>query len=124
VTRLNPYFVSKCLIQMRSDASNRPACDSDGDLFVVSLNGSEMQDCRKHPRLPQIQRNSWVLRGHIAIAALHADSDRSAAGPERNVENGDIILKINTRLQTLFGFKICLKKCMTTSDILYFSAAW
>jgi hypothetical protein len=86
-----------------SDSSNRPGCDSDGELSVASLYGSEVRDCRKRPRQAQIQGNSWVLLAQIIMDQLHADSDSMAAGPEGDVEKEDIITKINTRLQGLFG---------------------
>ena len=78
-----------------SDPSNRPGCESDGEFSVASSYGSEVQDCRKRPRQPQIQGNSWVLRGQITMDQLYADSDSMAAGPEGDVENEDIITKIN-----------------------------
>ena len=69
-----------------SDSSNRHGCDSesisDGELSVASSYGSEVQDCRKRPRQPQIIGNSWVLHGQITMDQLHADSDPMAAGPE------------------------------------------
>ena len=87
----------------RNDSSDRPGCDSDGELSVASLHGSEVQDCRKRPRQAQIQGNSWVLRAQIIMDQLHADSDSMAAGPEGDVENEDRVTKVNTRLQGLFG---------------------
>ncbi len=74
---------------------NRPGCDSDGDFFVVSSNGSEEQNCRKGPHPPQIQGNAW----HITIDELHADSK----GPESNIEIEDRISKLNTGLQAFLG---------------------
>ncbi len=81
-----------------SDSSNRPDCDSDGEVSVASSYGSKVQDCRKRPRQPQIQGNSWVLRSQITIDQLHTNSDWIAAGPEGEFENEDRITKINTRL--------------------------
>ncbi len=86
-----------------SDSSNRHGCDSDGELSVASSYGSEVQDCRKRQRQPQIQEKSWVLHGQITMNQLHADSDSMAAGSEGDAENEDRITKINTRLQGLFG---------------------
>ena len=86
-----------------SDSSNRHGCDSDGDFSVVSSYGSEVQDCRKRPRQPQIQGSAWVLRGQITMDQLHTDSDLMTAGQEGDVENEERITKINTRLHDLFG---------------------
>ncbi len=84
-----------------SDSSKRHGCDSDGELSVASSYGSEVQDCRKRSRQPQIRGSSWVLHGQITMDQLHADSDTMAAGPESDVENEDRITKINTRMQGL-----------------------
>ena len=86
-----------------SDSSNRPGCDSDDEYSVASSYGSEVPDCRKRQRTPQIQGHAWVLRSQITMDKLHADSDSMAAGPEGDAENEDRISKINTRLQGLFG---------------------
>jgi hypothetical protein len=58
-----------------SESSNRPGCDYDGDFFVASSNGSDVQDYRKRQRPTQIQCNSWILRGHLTIDEMHADSE-------------------------------------------------
>ena len=84
-----------------SDSTNSPGCDSDGEDSVASSYGSEVPDCRKRQRPPQIQGHAWVLRGQITMDQLHADSDSIAAGPEGNVENEDRITNINTRMQGL-----------------------
>ncbi len=86
-----------------SDSSNRPDCDSDGEVAVASSYESEVQDCRNCPRQPQIQGNSWVLRGQITIDQLHTNSDWMVAGPAGEIENEDRITKLHTRLQGLFG---------------------
>ena len=36
----------------------------------------------------------WVLRGHITMDELHAESDWTAADSESNVKNEEIISKI------------------------------
>ncbi len=77
-----------------NDSSDRSGCDSDGELSVASLYGSEVQDCRKRQRQAQIQGNSWALRAQIIMDQLHADSDSMAAGPEGDVENEDRVTKV------------------------------
>jgi hypothetical protein len=90
-----------------SDSSNRPGYVSDGEFSVASSYGSEVQDCRKRSRPPQIQGNPSVFRGQITVDELlllvHADSDWTAAGLEGDVENESRISKINTCLQALCG---------------------
>jgi hypothetical protein len=103
-----------------SDSSNRHGCDSDGELSVASSYGSEVQDCRKRPRHPQIIANSWVLLGQITMDQLHADSDSMAAGPEGDAENEDRITKINTRLQRLFGSQFEILFGNLHENVLYF----
>ena len=103
-----------------SDSSNRHGCDSDGELSVASSYGSEVQDCRKRPRQPQIQGSSWVLHGQITMDQLHADSDSMAAGPEGDAENEDRITKINTRLQGLFGAQFEILFGNLHGNVLYF----
>ena len=103
-----------------SDSSNRHGCDSDGELSVASSYGSEVQDCRKRPRQPQILGRSWVLHGQIAMDQLHADSDSMAAGPEGDFENEDRITKINTRLQGLFGAQFEILFGKLHENVLYF----
>ncbi len=95
-------------------------CDSDGELSVASPYGSEVQDCRKRPRQPQIIGSSWVLHGQITMDQLHADSDPMAAGPEGDVENEDRISKINTRLQGLFGTKLEILFGKLLGNVMYF----
>ena len=51
---------------------------------------------------------------------LHADSDSMAAGPEGHVENEDIITKINTRLQGLFGAQFQILFGKLHGNVLYF----
>ena len=103
-----------------SDSSNRPGCDSDDEYSVASSYGSEVPDCRKRQRTPQIQGHAWVLRSQITMDKLHADSDSMAAGPEGDAENEDRISKINTRLQGLFGaqFEILFGKLI--GNVMYF----
>jgi hypothetical protein len=103
-----------------SDASNRHGCDSDGEFSVASSYGSEVQDCRKRPRQPQIIGRSWVLHGQITMDQLHADSDPMAAGPEGDVENEDRITKINTRLQGLCGAKFEILFGKLLGNVMYF----
>ena len=103
-----------------NDSSDRPGCDSDGELSVASLHGSEVQDCRKRPRQAQIQGNSWVLRAQIIMDQLHADSDSMAAGPEGDAENEDRITKINTRLQRLFGAQFEILFGKLHGNVVYF----
>jgi hypothetical protein len=100
-----------------SDSSNRHGCDSDGEFSVASSYGSEVQDCRKRPRQPQIIGSAWVLRGQITMDQLHANSDSMTAGPEGDVENDDRITKINTRLRGLLGaqFEILFGKLIILS---------
>ena len=108
-------------ISSEIDSTNRTGCDSDGELVsVASSYGSEVQDCRKRPRKPQIQGNSWVLRGQITMDQLHADSDLMAAGQEGDVENEERITKINIRLHGLFGaqFEILFGKLY--GNVMYF----
>ncbi len=103
-----------------SESSNRPDCDSDGEVSVASSYGSEMQDCRKSPRRPQIQGNSWVLRGKITIDQLHTNSDWMVAGQEGEIENEDRITKLHTSLQGLFGaqFEILSEKLF--GNVIFF----
>ena len=103
-----------------NDTSDRPGCDSDSELSLASLHGSEVQDCRKRPRQAQIQGNSWVLRAQIIMDQLQADSNSMAAGPEGGAENEDRIAKINTSLQGLFGvqFEILIGKLH--GNVMYF----
>ena len=103
-----------------SDSTNRPGCDSDGEDSVASSYGSEVPDCRKRQRSPQIQGHAWVLRGQITMDQLHADSDSMAAGPEGNVENEDRITKINTRLQRLFGAQFEILFGKLHGNVVYF----
>jgi hypothetical protein len=70
---------------------------------VTSSYGSEVQDCRKRLCQTQIIGHAWILHAQIIMDQLHADSHSMAAGPEGDVENEEIITKINTRLQGLFG---------------------
>ena len=100
---IKSIFRLQMSVSSESDSSNTHGCDSDGELSVASSYGSEVQDCRKRPRQPQIIGSAWVLRGQITMDRLHADSDSMAAGPEGDAENEDRISKINTRLQGLFG---------------------
>jgi hypothetical protein len=51
---------------------------------------------------------------------LHADSDSMAAGPEGDVENEDIITKINTRLQGLFGAQFEIVFGNLLGNVVYF----
>ncbi len=105
---------------MKVDSSNRPDCDSDGEVFVASSYGSKVQDCRKRPRQPQIQGNSWVLRGQIFIDQLHTNSDWMVAGPEGETETEDRITKLHSRLQGLFGaqFEILFGKLF--GNVMFF----
>ena len=64
---------------------------------------SQQQDCRKLQSQIKIIGHAWVLRVHITVNELYAESDWTAAGPEGDVENEDIISEIETSLQTLFG---------------------
>jgi hypothetical protein len=100
---IKSIFRLKMSDSSESDSSNRPVYVSDGEFSVASSYGSEVQDCRKRPRQPQIQGNPWVFRGHITVDELHADSDWTAAGPEGNDENEDKVTKINAYLQRLLG---------------------
>ena len=102
-----------------SDSSNRHGCDSDGELSVASSYGSEVKDCRKRPRHPQIIANSWVLLGQITMDQLHADSDSMAAGPEGDAENEDRIL-IYTRRQGLFGAQFEILFGKLHGNVVYF----
>jgi hypothetical protein len=86
-----------------SDSTNHAGCHSDGEDSVASLYGSEVPDSRKRSRPPQIQGYAWILRCHVTVDDLHAESDLTAAVPEGDVENEDRISKINTRQQALFG---------------------
>ena len=86
-----------------SDSTNHAGCHSDGEDSVASLYGSEVPDSRKRSRPPQIQGYAWILRCHITVDDLHADSDWTAAGPEGNDENEDKVTKINAYLQRLLG---------------------
>jgi hypothetical protein len=103
-----------------SDSSNRPDCDSDGEVSVVSLYGSKVQDCRKRQRQPQIQGNSRVLRGQITIDQLHTNSDWMVAGPEGKIGNEDRITRLHSRLQGLFGaqFEILFGKLF--GNVIFF----
>jgi hypothetical protein len=103
-----------------SDSSNRPDCDLDGEVSVASSYGSEVQACRKRPRQPQIQGNSWVLRSQIIIDQLHTNSDWMVAGPEGEIENEDRITKLHSRLQGLFGaqFEILFGKLF--GNVMFF----
>ncbi len=103
-----------------NDSSDRPDCDSDGELSVASLYGSEVQDCRKRPHQAQIQGNSWVLRAQIIMDQLHADSDSMAAGPEGDVENEDRVTTVNTRLQGLFGAQFEILFGKLHGNVMYF----
>jgi hypothetical protein len=103
-----------------SDASKRHGCDSDGELSVASSYGSEVQDCRKRQRQPQIIGSSWVLLGQITMDQQLADSDSMAAGPEGEVENEDRITKINTRLQRLFGAQFEILFGKLHGNVVYF----
>ena len=87
---------------------------------MASSYGSEVQDCRKRSRQPQIIGHAWVLRGQITMDRLHANSDSVAAGLEGDAENEDRISKINTRLQGLFGaqFKLLFGKLI--GNVMYF----
>ncbi len=85
----------------KSDSTNHPGCDSEGERFVASSYGSKVQDSRKSPRPPQVQGNAWSVCCKITIIVLHANSDWTAAGPEGDGENEGKISKINTRLQRL-----------------------
>jgi len=86
-----------------SDSTNHAGCHSDGEDSVASLYGSEVPDSRKRSRPPQIQGYAWILRCHVTVDDLPAESDLTAAVPEGDVENEDRISKINTRQQALFG---------------------
>jgi hypothetical protein len=85
------------------DSTNHPGCDSEGESYVASSYGSEVQDSRKRPHPPQIQGNAWILCCRITIIELHADSDWEAADPEGDGDNEGKFSKINILLERLLG---------------------
>ena len=87
---------------------------------MASSCGSEVQDCRKRPRQKQIIGHAWVFRGQITIDQLHANSDEMAAGPEGDVENEDIITKLNARLLGLFGAQFEILFGKLSGNVKYF----
>jgi hypothetical protein len=93
---------------------------SDGEFSVASSYGTEVQDCRKRLRQTQIIGHAWILCAQIIMDQLHADSDSMAAGPEGDVENEDIIIKINISLQGQFDaqFEILIGKLH--GNVMYF----
>jgi hypothetical protein len=86
-----------------SDSTNHAGCDLDCEDSVASSYGSEVPDSRKRPHPPQIQGYAWILRCHITVDDLNADSDWTSAGPEGDDENEDTISKINAYLQRFLG---------------------
>jgi hypothetical protein len=61
-----------------------------------------------------------LIHAHIIMDQLHADSDSMAAGPEGDVENGDRITKVNTRMQGLFGAQFEILFGKLHGNVMYF----
>jgi hypothetical protein len=75
-----------------SDSSKRHGCDSDGELSVASSYGSEVQDCRKRPRHPQIIANLCLLSWKgWPRKRLPAGKEGLAAATESGIAERDVI---------------------------------